>query len=156
MVRLIVGVVALLFAADYIRKQAMKLPDTPKPHNPVKGMIWGAASGFTSFVSHAGGPPYQIYTLPLGQNPKILTGTSVIFFSVVNAIKLVPYFSLGQFDGTNLATSAILMPIAPLATIAGAWLVKRMNPSFFFPFMYAMIFVVGIKLVYDGVAGLAS
>ena len=28
-----------------------------------KGAFWGTVSGFTSFVSHAGAPPYQIYML---------------------------------------------------------------------------------------------
>ena len=56
-------------------------------------------------------------------DPKVFTGTSVIFFAITNAIKLVPYFVLGQFDATNLTASAVLMPVAPLATLAGAWLV---------------------------------
>ena len=30
----------------------------------------------------SGGPPYQVYTLPLRLDPKVFTGTSVIFFAV--------------------------------------------------------------------------
>ena len=44
-------------------------------------------------------------------------------------MKLVPYFALGQFDRTNLSTSVILRPRAPLATLAGAWVVRRMAYS---------------------------
>ncbi|TCD11441.1 sulfite exporter TauE/SafE family protein [Oricola cellulosilytica] len=153
-VRLLVGIVALAFVADYVRRRMKSSPTTASPHNPVKGGFWGTIAGFTSFVSHAGGPPYQFYTLPLGQDPKLFTGTSVVFFAVINAVKLIPYFALGQFDATNLGTSAVLMPIAPLATIAGAWLVKRMNSAIFYPFMYAMVMFVGIKLVYDGLAAI--
>ena len=149
-VRLLVGIVALAFVADYIRQRLFGTSHDAKPHNRAKGSFWGIIAGFTSFVSHAGGPPYQIYALPLGHDPKLYTGTSVVFFAVVNAVKLVPYFALGQFDAANLTTSVVLMPIAPIATIAGAWIVKRMNRTIFYPFMYAMVLIVGIKLVFDG------
>ena len=104
----------------------------------------------------AGGPPYQVYTLPLGLGPKVFTGTSVIFFAVTNAVKLIPYFALGQFDMANLTTSAVLMPLAPLSTIAGAFVVKRMPPEVFYPFTYATIAAVAVMLVYEGVADLVA
>ena len=114
--------------------------------------FWGTVAGFTSFVAHVGGPPFQVYTLPLRLDPKVLTGTGVIFFAVTNAIKLVPYFALGQFDTTNLAASVVLMPIAPLATLAGAWLVRRMRPEIFYPFTYATVALIAVKLLWDGMA----
>jgi uncharacterized protein len=73
-----------------------------------------------------------------------------VFFAVVNAVKLIPYFALGQFDSTNLAASFVLFPLAPLATIAGAWLVKRMSADFFYPLMMVMMAIVSVKLVWDG------
>ena len=60
---------------------------------------------------------------------------------------------LGLFDTANLAASAVLMPVAPLATLAGAWIVKRMKPEIFYPFMYVMIMLVGLKLVWDATIG---
>ncbi|MFZ2103428.1 MAG: sulfite exporter TauE/SafE family protein, partial [Oricola sp.] len=155
-VRFLVGMIALLFVADYVRLRLRKTQPAPKPHNAVKGGFWGAIAGFTSFVSHAGGPPYQVYTLPLGQDPRLYTGTSVIFFAIINAVKLVPYFALGQFDSANLTTSLVLMPFAPFATIAGAWIVRRMDRTIFYPLMYTMVFFVGIKLVYDGLISFGS
>ncbi len=67
MVRLIVGVVALLFTLDYWFRSG-RSPD-PAGHSPAKGGFWGAVAGFTSFVSHAGGPPFQMYMLPLRLDP---------------------------------------------------------------------------------------
>lgn len=149
-VRLIVGLVALAFFARWLA-QKLAASEKARPHSGVRGAFWGMVAGFTSFVAHAGGPPYQVYALPLRQSPALYVGTSVVFFAVVNAVKLVPYFALGQFDATNLTASAVLMPIAPLATLAGAWIVRRMKPEIFYPFMYAMVLVVGLKLVWDGV-----
>ncbi|WP_309085042.1 sulfite exporter TauE/SafE family protein [Chelativorans sp.] len=152
-VRLIVGVVTLLFflrwVADKLRKS-----ERVAGHSPAKGVFWGTVAGFTSFVAHAGGPPYQVYALPLKHDPKLYTGTSVIFFAVVNAVKLVPYFALGQFDATNLTASLLLVPVAPLATLAGAWIVRRMKAEIFYPLMYGMILIISIKLIHDGAAGL--
>lgn len=153
MVKLIVGTVALVFVARYFLTSVASRAKG-KPHNFISASFWSAISGFTSFVAHAGGPPYQVYALPLRQDPKIYNGTSVIFFAIVNAVKVIPYFALGQFDATNLAASAVLSPLAPIATFAGAWIVKRMRAEVFYPFMYVMITLTGLKLVYDGFAGL--
>lgn len=153
MVKLIVGLVAIIFFARYVLASAERRAKA-QPHNTAAATFWSAIAGFTSFVAHAGGPPYQVYALPLRQDPKVYNGTSVIFFAVVNAVKVIPYFALGQFDATNLEASAVLMPLAPLATFAGAWIVKRMRPEVFYPFMYGMILLMGLKLSYDGIVSL--
>ena len=154
MIKLIVGAVALWFVWRYVSQNLISSRSGGKPvarpHQPTKGAFWGALSGFTSFVSHAGGPPYQIYALPLRQDPKTYTGTSVRFFATINAIKLVPYFALGQFDATNLSTSLVLAPLAPVATLAGAYIVRRMKPDIFYPFMYVMVLLAALKLIWDG------
>jgi uncharacterized membrane protein YfcA len=111
-------------------------------------------AGFTSFVSHAGGPPFQMYSLPLKLDKTVYAGTGVIFFAVVNADESCqPYFALGQFTAQNLLTSAILIPLAPLATLAGAWLVKRVDQTLFYRITYAALLPVGVKLVWDGLFG---
>ena len=121
--RLIVGSIALALrgalavAALWRPRRAARAPAAGSP------TFWSAVAGYTSFVAHAGGPPYQVYTMPLRREPRVYTGTSVIFFAVVNVVKLVPYAALGQLAADNLATSAVLMPVAGAATLAGAWVV---------------------------------
>ena len=151
MVRLIVGTVAMVFFLRWLTLRVRGSDRDPRPQSVWRGTLWGAVSGFTSFVAHAGGPPYQVYAMPLRQAPALYAGTSVVFFAIINAAKLVPYFALGQFDATNLTASAVLMPVAALATLAGAFVVRRMKPEFFYNFMYTMVFVVASKLIYDGV-----
>ncbi len=152
MVRFIVGAVAIVFVLRWLYLRYRHGADHATKPKRVQGVFWGTVAGFTSFVAHVGGPPYQVYTLPLRMDPKLFTGTSVVFFAVTNAVKLIPYFALGQFDAANLTASAILMPLAPLATLAGAWLVRRMRPEIFYPFTYATVAVVALKLVWDGAA----
>lgn len=150
-IRLIIGLVAILFVLDYWFRRRMQPPRQP---NALKGGFWAIVAGFTSFVSHAGGPPYQVYAAPLRLPPRIFAGTSVLLFAIVNALKLVPYFMLGQFDAANLTTSAVLLPISIPATFAGVWLVKRIDTVVFYRVIYALLFVLGVYLVFEALAGM--
>ena len=152
-VKLIVGVVALGFVLRWLW-QKVAGQDAPHPHNPAAGAFWGTVSGFTSFVAHSGGPPYQVYALPLRQDPKLYTATSVLFFAIMNAVKLIPYFALGELDTGNLTAAASLVPVAIVATFAGAAIVKRMRAEIFYPITYTLVFVLSLKLIWDGAVGI--
>ena len=154
--KLIIGLVALSFTARfyYNRYFAGNLQHPAQPHNIARAGFWSTLSGYGSFVAHAGGAPFQVYALPLKLPPRDYTGAAVRFFAILNAVKLVPYFMLGELDLKNLTLSATLFPLAPLATIAGAYMVRRMKPDFFYPFMYAMCGLAGLKLTYDGLSSL--
>ncbi|MEO9527357.1 sulfite exporter TauE/SafE family protein [Roseibium sp.] len=148
----LIGLMSLAFVADYVFKQRKAVHASS--HNVPKGLFWGTVAGFTSFISHTGGPPYQMYTLPLRMAPVLFAGTAVIFFATVNAIKLVPYFYLGQFDTTNLSTSVTLFPVALVATLIGVRLVRIVNVKTFYAIIYVFMGLIGAKLTYDGAVGL--
>lgn len=148
MVRVFVGLIAVCFPVYAIIKPKSEI-DRIKGNRPLGG-IAGLVTGFTSFVAHAGGPPYQAYALQQGLEKRVYAGTSVIFFFVVNLIKVLPYAMLGQFDQSNVATSLVLIPLAPVGVLIGVWLVDRINQVWFFRIIYALIFTVGMKLLWDG------
>jgi len=149
-VRLLVGVLALAFVARSLRP----VGDGPaRSPSRVSAWLWGGVAGFTSFVAHAGGPPYQVHTLPLRLDPRVYTGTAVIFFAVVNVVKVIPYAALGQLDGRTLLSAVVLLPPAVLSVLVGAAVVRRMRSEVFYPFMLAMVALVGLRLVYDGLRG---
>ena len=150
-VRLIVGVISVAFALNYwLGGHALLAAGA----SVAKGSFWGAIAGFTSFVSHSGAPPFQMYMLPLRLDPRVFVGTGVIFFATMNAVKLIPYFFLGQLDRENLATAAALAPVALIATLAGVWLVRRIKQALFYRIVNFLIFAVGLKLVWDGITHL--
>jgi uncharacterized membrane protein YfcA len=151
-IRLILGVVSVAFALNYWFRH--RLNPLPREPDVVKGTFWAAITGFTSFVSHAGGPPYQIFVVPLRLPPRIFAGTLVIFFFILNSVKLAPYFFLGQFNAENLLTSAVLLPVSIPATLFSVWLVKRIDPMKFYQAVYALIFLVGLFLVFQSIAEL--
>ena len=105
--------------------------------------------GFSSFVSHSGGPPYQVYVLPQQLPKTVYAGTTTIVFAVVNAVKLVPYWALGQLSMHNLRTSAWLVPVAIAGTFAGVRLVRILPQKTYFAFVQTVLFLVSIKLIWD-------
>jgi hypothetical protein len=151
-VRLIVGTVAIAFTAHYWiikrRTKGAELKDYPQSY----GLAAGSVAGFTSFVAHSGGPPISMYLLRRSLDRTGFAATSIVFFAIVNYVKLIPYGWLGQLDADNLATSATLVVLAPIGVLIGAALHKRVNDKFFFALIYVLLFVVGLKLVYDGVS----
>lgn len=150
-VRLIVGLISLLFTLDYWLGRSAAAARVPSRSS---GSLWGTVAGFTSFVSHAGGPPLQMYLLPQRMTPKLFAGTSAIFFACVNAIKLVPYAALGQFDTTNLMTSLVLAPLAPISIYVGVKLVEIVRVDLFYRLAHIFIFVVAWKLIWDGASAI--
>ena len=146
-VTLIVGLIGLAFSLNYwLRGRHVIVPhraDIPR------GLLWGTVSGFTSFVSHAGAPPYQMYVLPQRLEKMIYAGTSTILFAVVNAVKLVPYWALGQLSLANLKTVAVLFPFAIVATFVGVRLTRIIPQDLFFRLVIVALFLVSLKLVYD-------
>jgi hypothetical protein len=151
-VLLIVGIVTMLFILDAVVPWRRKLAEGEAPSAPW-GVFWGGLGGLTSFISHTGGPPVQVYLLPQRLAPNIYSGTTVIFFAVINYTKLVPYYFLGQLSVANLETAAILAPIAIVFMLVGVWAMRRVSAAFFYPFAYVVVFFVAIKLIYDGYLG---
>ncbi|MEQ9518863.1 MAG: sulfite exporter TauE/SafE family protein [Parvibaculum sp.] len=153
-VRVLVGVIAVGFALDHwIAKRADAAPTSV---NRTKGSFWGTVSGFTSFVVHAGGTPLQVYMLPQKLDKRIYVGTSVMFFAIVNLVKVPPYAFLGQLDAANLTTSLVLLPLAPIGMILGIKALNLIPERPFYVVTYIALFVAGCKLLWDGVAGMLA
>lgn len=147
-VRLIIGLIGLAFTLNYwLGGGARRSAHGP---DPLRGAFWGMVAGFTSFVSHTGAPPFNIYMLPQRLANTALAATAVMFFATVNVVKLAPYYALGQFNTANLATSAVLLPLAPLAMMAGVFLTRRVAQEPFYRIAYVSLFIISLKLVYDG------
>lgn len=147
-VTIIIGVIGVVFALNLlIRRQVQS---EPRRAEVVPGLFWGAIAGFTSFVSHSGGPPYQVYTQPLGMSKAMYAGTATIAFAYVNAIKLVPYYALGQINLQSLETAALLMPVAAVSVFTGVRLVNWLPERVFFQLVTWALLAVSVKLIWDG------
>jgi len=143
----VVGALTLLFLA-----QRLLFPPRADASPPPRwlGFILGIASGFTSFVSHAGAPPVSAYVLPLRLAPITFTATMATFFAVINLSKWIPYAWLGLIDWRNITTSLVLVPLAPVGVWIGVRLVPYVPQVVFYRLVYLGMLLTGIKLLWDG------
>ena len=143
----LVGVFTLLFLAQ--RLLFPPRPDTAPPSRAA-GAVLTAISGFTSFIAHAGGPPVNAYVIPLKLTPVVFTATMAYFFFIVNLSKWGPYAWLGLLDWRNLATSLVLLPLAPVGVWIGVRIARRISALWFYRMLYIGMLLTGLKLVWDG------
>jgi uncharacterized protein len=153
LVRLAVGLISIGFVAYVVVRSWGGEPKATQP-TVAPGVFWGALAGFTSFVSHAGAPPFQVYVMPQRLNPRIFAGTGTMVFAAINLMKAPAYFALGQFSKENLSIALTLFPLAIVSTFAGVWLVRRVDAARFYTLVYALIFLIGLRLVWAAVAEL--
>jgi len=150
LIRILLGAIALGFLAHSLRPRA----GAPRKPSDAEGWFWGTLSGLTSFVAHSGGPPLLVYLLPQKLDKTAFVACSLVFFGAMNYAKILPYLWLGLFDARNLASSLVLIPVGVAGTYLGVWLQARMKPATFYRIIYAVLFMTGTKLLYDGVSGL--
>jgi uncharacterized membrane protein YfcA len=150
-IQALVGLVTLAFLARTLHRRLARRAVQPAPPSPLRATLWGGVSGFTSTIAHAGGPPLAVYLYPRQLDRATLAATSALFFAGLNYAKLVPYFFLGQLTATNLLTSLVLLPLAPLGVALGVRLQRHLSDRAFYAVIYALLFATGVKLVWEGV-----
>lgn len=147
-VRLVLGIVSLLFAGNWLGGGMQKLPPT-RPRAWL-GALCGGLAGLTSTLAHAGGPPATLYLLPLRLDKTVFVGTMTMLFAAINLAKLPPYLGLGLFSREVLAMCLVMAPLAAIGMLLGIWLHRRVADTAFYKLCYAMVVIAGIKLVWDG------
>lgn len=143
------GAISIVFGLQRLwveRGGAIVLPSTSPDW---VGMLLGVASGFSSQIAHAGSPPFQMWVLPRRLPRDMLVGTTAVAFAVMNWMKVPAYAALGQFTRGNLTATAMLLPVAIVATLAGVALVRRVDAARFYTLIYVLMVLLGIKLVAD-------
>jgi uncharacterized membrane protein YfcA len=147
-VRLAVGLLALSFVLHgWLGLKPDSVPTRPKAS---RGFFWGTVSGFTSMLCQAGGPPYQMFVLPQRLEKLKLVGTTSIYFAFMNALKVGPLLSLGQFSNAGFVTSLLLLPLAVATNFFGIWIVRRTPTELFYRIAYALVFVISLALIWRG------
>ncbi|MEL7100723.1 MAG: sulfite exporter TauE/SafE family protein [Pseudomonadota bacterium] len=148
--RVLIGGISLAFVAWQVAQKQGWLKLGRVPLGRGAGAIAGLVAGFTSFVSHAGGPPAAVYLLSRGLTKTQYQGSTVLLFWAINIAKFIPYAFLGMFTAQTAVANLALAPFALL----GAWLgvkAHRMVPEkAFFALTYVLLVITGAKLVWDG------
>jgi uncharacterized protein len=142
-----IGVLALAFVLFQLMRAVIEGAVRRREPKAPEGVLMGAVAGFTSTLAHAGGPPVAIYLLPQKLPRDLFVGTTVIFFAVVNLVKLVPYHYLGLIKMGNLLTILLLAPLTYVGVRLGIYLNRRFSDTWFNRLIYTILFFTGWQLI---------
>jgi uncharacterized membrane protein YfcA len=117
------------------------------------GSLFGFATGLTSQIAHAGGPPFQMWVTPRRLPHLVFIGTSSVLFALINWMKVPAYVALGAFPHEVIVAAVLLMPLAIVSTLLTVRWMKRMKPERFYMLIYLLMVFLGAKLLWDGLAG---
>jgi uncharacterized membrane protein YfcA len=147
LVTFLIGLIGVLFCLNaWFRKVN---DDPPKPPQTLPGIFWGSLAGFTSFISHAGAPPFQVYVLPQKLSKADFAGTATLVFAAINLAKILPYQDLRPYQWGDLMDAAYLVPFAIAGTFAGAVLTKKIPDKLFFLLVQIGLFAISLKLIWS-------
>jgi hypothetical protein len=155
LVAVAIATITLAFTADWFLR-GRKAPPRKLPVAPPLALVAGAASGFTTFVAHAGGPPIAIYLLRRGLHKSVYAGTTIAIFTLGNAIKLVPYGLLAYARPSTIWAALALAPAVPFGVWAGKYLHDRLEQHRLFFWCYLLLIVAAGKLLFDGLRSLTG
>lgn len=148
--RLLIGVIAVGFVAFQIARNQGWLQPASRPMSGWLGAFWGVITGFTSFISHAGGPPAAVFLLSRRLDKTTYQATTVICFWAINLLKFIPYFVLGIFSWQTAKADLFLIPFAVLGVWIGVHMHHRMSERAFFGLTYVFLVITGAKLIWEG------
>ena len=148
----LVGAIGIIFAIYMLTRQTTQGPArTPRV---LPGLFWGGLAGFTSYISHAGAPPYQTFVQPLRLDRLTYAGTTTILFAILNLAKLGPYWMTGQVSLGSLETAAYLVLPAILGVFIGKKTVGMVSERTFYRVITWALLIVGFELVFKGLFGI--
>jgi uncharacterized membrane protein YfcA len=146
-VKMMVGLMGVGFVLNAWIKR--KNEQAASPASWGRGSLWGAVAGFASFISHAGGPPFQVYLLPQKLPKIVFAGTSTLFFTAINLVKLAPYHQLRPYDTEQMMGAVVLIPFALIGTVVGAYLTRKIADEWFFKAVQIGLLAISLKLIAD-------
>ena len=141
------GTLAALFVIYQLLRGALLKAIERRHPCAVEGILMGVISGFTSTLAHAGGPPAMIYLWPQKLPREIFVGTTVIFFAIVNQVKLIPYIGLDLLTIGHLGIIVVLAPLSYVGVKIGIFLNSRFTDVWFNRIVYGVLLVTGIQLI---------
>lgn len=147
--RLLIGGISIAFVIWQIARERGLVRPFARGLPPWAGLFAGSVAGFTSFVSHAGGPPAAVYMLSQRLGKTEYQATSVLVFWAINIAKFVPYVFLGLFTAETALANLVLAPFAVLGTFIGVRAHALVSERVFFTVTYVALSLTGSKLIWD-------
>ena len=156
LIGLMIGTISIGFAAHWFWKRHRKTQAGDMPVHAGLGIAAGAASGFTTFVAHAGGPPVAMYLIARGLDKRFFVGTNTAFFTLGNILKLGPYGLLIAARPDTAAAILLLAPIIPLSVQFGVRMHQRLSQPSILLITNIILIIGGARLLYVSIRQLLA
>ncbi|MEY8839228.1 sulfite exporter TauE/SafE family protein, partial [Cribrihabitans sp. XS_ASV171] len=147
--RLLIGAISLLFVIWHVSQVRGLVPQIRRRLPLPVGLFAGLVTGFTSFVSHAGGPPAAVYLLSQRLGKTEFQATTVLIFWALNIAKFIPYAWLGMLTWQTGWACLLLAPFAILGAWMGVRAHRMISERAFFAVAYVLLTLTGTKLIWD-------
>jgi uncharacterized membrane protein YfcA len=135
-------IVAYRLVGDRI--QQLRYADRPW-HAPGVGALAGLASG----MFNAGGPPINAYLLLHKLPPRRFIATTVLFFALLNLIKVPGFLYTRILDVSLLLSLWWVFLFIPPGILAARWLITRVNPQTFEWIVIALLILSSLILLWQ-------
>lgn len=149
LVALAIALITLAFAAIFFATGGQV---AVRPRSIPNALLAGASSGVTSMIAHAGGPPLALYLLRRGLPKEVYAGTTSLFFTVGNVIKMGPWLALARPTSESWWLMVLCLPVVPLGVWIGWRLHHRLDQRQLYRICYGLLVVTGFKLLCDGIS----
>ncbi len=116
-----------------------------------RSAFYGFLAGISSTIAHAGGPVMQMNLLPKGWTKERFAATTVYYFLILNALKLIPFSIAGRFNSERLLYSATFIPLIPVGVICGVLLVRVTKEAHYRLLIQSVLLITSIILIYKAV-----
>jgi len=142
------GVCVIFVALQLYRMGGGKVPAVPD--NAAAGLTAGGVAGAVSTLAHSAGPVMTIYLLEHKLDKRVLVGTLVLFFFLLNLAKLPTYIGFGLINGKTLLASAVMLPLVPVGSLLGLWMHRVIAERPFTLIMYGGAAAAGLRMIWKG------
>lgn len=148
LIRLLIGLICVAFVVWQSLRYVGWLRLERQKFRTKTGLLAGFGMGFTSFISHAGGPIAAIYLLGQHLPKTTYHATTVLVFGVVNVLKFFGYVGMGLFPADTLLVCAALAPFAIFGTWLGVKAHYLVPERVFFAVTYIGLTLTGLRLIW--------
>lgn len=142
-----------LFLLAYTLAGALKATPALVP-TARTAIVGGMSSGFLAGLLGTGGAVRATFLTAFALPRDAYLATSAMIALLIDSTRLPVYLSQRLVRREHLPLLGMLLVIAWLGAVTGRRLVEHLPARQFRRFVFAMLFVMGLKLIWDGVAGL--
>ena len=144
-----VGVVSLVFGTYIVAKERSLGWVAHHKAGPKMGVFTGVVAGVTSTLVHAASPVVSLYLFSQGLGKTLFVGTMAWTFTFINTAKLPSYAMVGMFPREVLLFCLILVPLIPIGSYLGKWLLHKVSEKIFNRVMMVLAIFAGLQLLFN-------